>query len=435
MKKTITVLLMLALCLSLCACSAFQKVELPAVPTAAAETEEPAQTPAPVEQEPEPTPAPVEDEPDAAEHRVIVKLERTELTANDPQTGENKILSFIYDTPTVIMDENPEAAAKINEFVGLLNESYYTGEDYGEGYGTGYNNMLTEAEDSYNYMVTNGYGENFFMFSAERSYSVARNDGRVLTLLCNDYSYLGGAHGGYGTRAYCFDVSSGELLTLADLGADEAALHALLKEKILDLAANDADIQERIDGFIPDGEWESSLEALIREGSWYFDHEGIRIFSDLYEISSYAAGMIEFKIPYDELGDLIYSRFLPALPGEGSFRAVEGDALADGSMEILDFVKVFQDGQTVYFIADGAVSEVRLSSVDYSYGFYETLQRWYCSRMEDAALQVVTVIPDGMPNLKLSWMTGQGEQSVLLTQSGEDGSLILLPTGEIEAVG
>ena len=51
MKKTITVLLMLALCLSLCACSAFQKVELPAVPTAAAETEEPAQTPAPVEQD------------------------------------------------------------------------------------------------------------------------------------------------------------------------------------------------------------------------------------------------------------------------------------------------------------------------------------------------------------------------------------------------
>ena len=145
--------------------------------------------------------------------------------------------------------------------------------------------------------------------------------------------------------------------------------------------------------------------------------------------------MVDFVIGYDELGDLITDRLQPIVPGGGSFRAVEGDALADGSTEILDFVKVFQDGQTVYLIADGPVNQVRLSRVDYSYGFYETAQLWYCSRMEDEALQVVTVIPDGMPNLKLSWMSAEGEHSVLLTQSGEDGSLILMPADAVEAVG
>ncbi len=432
MKKTIAVFLILALCLGLCACSSGKKVDLPAVPTA---EPEPAEAPATPEPTPEPAPVPAAEEPSAPARHVIVKIERTVLSANDPQTGERRILSFSYDTPTVIMDDKPEAAAKINEFIGLLNETYYTGEDYGEGYGTGYNNMLTEAEDAYYYMVENSMPDSFYEFNSDRSYSVARNDGRVLTLLCNDYSYTGGAHGIYGTRAYCFDVNSGELLTLADISADEAALRTRIKEKMLDLAANDEDIRERIDGFVAEDDLERSLEVLIREGSWYFDHKGIQVFSDVYEISSYAAGMVSFEIPYDELGDLIDSRFQPEIPGDGSFRAVEGDALADGSMEILDFVKVFQDGQTVYLVADGKLSEVRLSRVDFSFSFYETSQLWYCSEMENAAVQVETVIPDGMPNLKLSWMSAEGEQSVLLTQSGEDGSLILLPDEGIEAVG
>ena len=432
MKKTIAILLMLALCLGLCACSIGKKVELPAVPTAAAE---PAETASPAEQEPEQTPEPEPTAALASDCRVIVKLDKTELTADDPQSGEKTILRFSYETPTVIMEENPDAAARINEFIGLLNESFYTGEDYGEGYGTGYNNMLTEAEDLYNYMAGNGMNDSFYELAAERSYAVARNDGRILTLLCNDYTYTGGAHGIYGTRAYCFDVSTGEVLTLDDITDNADALRALLKDRISDLAANDPDINERISGFMSDEELAAGLEALIREGSWYFDQSGIKVFSDVYEISSYAAGMVGFPISYEELGDLVYDRYRPAAAGDGSFRTVAGDAFTDGSMEIVDFVKAFQDGQTVYFVADGPVSEVRLSRVDFSYSFYETAQLWYCSHMENAALQVVTVIPDGMPNLKLSWRDAQGEQSVVLTQSGEDGSLILLPADEIEAVG
>ena len=55
--------------------------------------------------------------------------------------------------------------------------------------------------------------------------------------------------------------------------------------------------------------------------------------------------------------------------------------------------------------------------------------------MEDSALQLVTVIPDGMPNLKISWRDAEGEKACYLTQSGEDGSLILMPVEDVEAVG
>ena len=79
-----------------------------------------------------------------------------------------------------------------------------------------------------------------------------------------------------------------------------------------------------------------------------------------------------------------------------------------------------------------------MSSVDYfdyNGSFNESAVHWSCSGMENAAVQLVTEIPDGMPNLKIAWRGAAGEQSVFLTQSGEDGSLILMPGDSIEAVG
>ena len=98
-------------------------------------------------------------------------------------------------------------------------------------------------------------------------------------------------------------------------------------------------------------------------------------------------------------------------------------------------LKVFEDGQTVYLEAEGTVEDVRISTVSYSYFFYDIAQLWSCSSMKDSALQLITVIPDGMPNLKISWRSAGVEQACYLTQSGEDGSLILLPVGDVEAVG
>ena len=77
---------------------------------------------------------------------------------------------------------------------------------------------------------------------------------------------------------------------------------------------------------------------------------------------------------------------------------------------------------------------MRLTSVEYAGAFYETAQLWSCSLMRDCALQLETVIPDGMPNLKISYRAMDGLKNLYLTQSGEDGSLILMDDS-IEAIG
>lgn len=439
MKRLFTALLALMLCLSFCACSALQKVDLPPVPTAetvTVPTEAPQEAEAPVPVETEaPTPAPAE-----AVGQVIVNVEKTEQQAYDPQYGETLILSFSYETPVVINEENPVAADRVNEFINLMNEAYYTGDDYGDGTDLydGYNYMLTMAEENYGMQLEMNLESPVFELTSARHIAIPRNDGRVLTLLFNDTNYLGGAHGGYSTRGYSFDMASGAKLTLADLSGDEESLRAFLTEEMLRQVEADADLAEEVQSFA-EGSTEEALSALLRSGSWYLDYDGLVVFSDLYEISSYAAGMISFRIPNETLRGHVDERFLATVdPAAGEMRAVSAADVADGSVEIVDMVKVYDDGETVYLVADGSVKDLRVSSADYfdyNGSFNESAVHWSCSNLQDAAVQLVTVIPDGMPNLMISWRGADGESSVLLTQSGEDGSLILMPVDSIEAVG
>ncbi len=426
MKKLTAIVLLAALCLSLGACSALQKPLPTPVPT---EAPPPVPTPAPT---PEPTPVPTPTPP--AGERVIVSIERTELQAMDPQTGETVILRFSYDTPSVEMEANPEAAAKINEFLALQSDAFYTGEDYGDGYGTGYNNMLTLAEDNYYYQTSSGVEYPNLEMSADRRAAVLRNDGEVLSVLLSDYSYTGGAHGSALSRAYCFDVATGELLTLESISLDPTAFAVYLADTMLQMIADDAQLQERI--YIEPEGLDAAVSALVRDGSWYFDYDGLMIFSDDYELSSHAAGPIGFRIPYDGAAAYLQPRYIPAARAEsGSFSVVPAEAMAEGSTEIIDMVKLGEGTQTLYLIADGTLRDVRLTGVQYTGDFYETAQLWSCSMMHNCAVQIATDIPDGMPNLKLSYHTDEGQRSYYLTQSGEDGSLILLLAESIEAVG
>ena len=434
MKKIVSTVLMLVLCAGLCACGG---VDLPPLPTAApAETPAPAPSAAPAT--PPPTPEQAEPIPvDGLKGSVIVSNRNTEKLAYDPESGEILILRFSYDSPTVIIEENPAAAEKINEFLGMREEAFYTGEDYGDGFGTGYNNMLTLAEDNYLFQTYESETEYpMYELSSAQTVSVLRNDGRVLTLNYFESSYTGGAHGIYSERSYCFDPATGEQITLDALSDDTAALRSFLRGKLVEILMNDENIQQQTYGFIDPDALEETLGTLLREGSWYLDYDGMVVFSDLYEISSYAAGIVSFRIPYAELDGQIDQRFLPDLQAaSGSFKALDADQMTDGSTQIVDMLKVFDEGQTVYLVAEGEVSDVRITSVAYSAFFHDVTQLWSCSAMNDAALQLVTVIPDGMPNLKISWRTAEGEQACYLTQSGEDGSLILLPVEDVEAVG
>ncbi len=428
MKKIFAMLLAGAMIMGLAGCEQLNNVELPPLPTVTPETVEASESPSP-------TPEPTEEPAQEAAGAVTVNVKRTVQQAYDPQNGTQLILTFSYDTPVVYIEGGNETATVINERVAMMDEAYYTGNEYDGMQGTGYNNMLTMAEDNYRYVVETGAEGVPLEMASERSVSVARIDSRVLSLLYNDYMYTGGAHGSYGYEGYCFDLSDGHLITLQELSSDYDSLAAFLVDYMVRMVESDEELAQRIDTtFLPEGSgYAELLSPLLREGSWYFGSEGLVIFPDLYEISSYAAGIVEFTIPYDALAGYIDDKWMPAeVQGSGSIELVRAEDMVDGSTPIIDKLVADQEGSEFYLVARGSISNVTVTEGDYADKFYPSSTLWSCSSMTDEALQTICPLPEGMPQIQVSYRDAEGSHELYLSV-GEDGGPVLTDT--VEAVG
>ena len=433
MKKGLAVTLILLMMLSLCACQgkeAIQQLDLPTPPQATqSAAEQPAEsTAAPIQTAPA---APAEE---SETHRVLVSIKTTSLEQYDPQAGNQLILSFSYETPVVYIEGRDQAAAAINEYLAMVDETYYTGD---VNQGTGFNAMLERAEDNYAYVVGTGAEGIPLEFSCTRSARIERIDDSVINVRLESYEYTGGPHGSYEDRAYVFDAETGERLRLDALSSNYEALSAALVERMVAMANSDPYYAERIpDSFVAPADYAEAFKALLRDGSWYFNRQGLVLFSDVEELGPYAAGITEFSIPYEALKGLIDDRWLPkARQGTGSFTVAPMNQVENGTVEILDKLTVMDQGEELCLKAEGCVYDVILSTVYYTDSFQEQRQLWACSEMDDCALQLITVVPEGLPNLMVRFTDGEGNrQALLLSEDGRNGKPVLVDDS-IQAVG
>ncbi len=429
MKKLIAILLALTMLLSLGACTALKSVEGDPEPQQGDGSEQPS-----VPAETEVLPPEMDTELEALGSQVIVSLNRTEEVFKAPDGTDQTILTFAYDTATVHVEGNDAASERINTSLNVLEEKFYSGTGMGDGIG----GMLEQATD--NYTVATETGDNRPLeFTSSRSASVRRSDSRILSLVYETQVYTGGAHGTYHDRAYVFNTQTGERLTFSAL-CDSPEKLDKLKAYVLEKMFNQA-IEENsgvdLSLFQEEGSLWVKLNALIREGSWTLDESGLVVFSDVYELGSYAAGIIRFRFSYDELSEYIDAKWLPTpREGDGSFSVAYVSDLPEASAKILARVAVDPNGTELCLTADGTVYDVTIVSVEYvSDGFYETSQHWACSYLHNCAVQLATVLPEGMPNVMIRYTSADGSaHKLLVTQSGEDGSLIL-SDDSIAAVG
>lgn len=414
MKKLISLITLLCMMASLYGCDTLEKVseiELPPVPTAetVVEAEQPAD--------------PKSSLKETQHQHIIIKTELSEFEAYDPQYGTELILRFSYETPYIHIPSNTAAEENINEFIAMLNESYYTGESYGSTYDSGcapgYINMLTMAEDNYNYVINSAvnFEGGIAPIVCNRTLTVDRIDERVLSLKYYDYIDMANGQEKIGYKCYNFDTRSGELLTLDLLSDDIEAMKTSISSYI-----------QKVEG--------RQFDVSFAEGDWYFSHRGLHIVTENEAADdTNVNGTWEYVVPSSELADYLKDEYMPdEINDTASFGVVAAETLSESNKEIIDMLRLREDGLTFYLIADGKASDVRISHVDYAEGFFETERLWYCSAMENCGLQLVTGVPEGMPELKLSYRDANGEHVFYLSQSGVDGSYILVDDS-IEAVG
>ena len=421
MKKLLSLLIAAALVFALCGCEEIPTIELPE------ETPQPTAAP---EVTPEPAPETPEEPADPAQ--VIVSITRSVENQYAPDDPQLLLLEFFYDTARVYVDGAEEATAAINDLLSRKEEQFYTGNDYGDGYSDGLNGYLEMALDNYQYVRESGTELNL-TFSATRTVDVKHIGERTLSMVLEDYNYTGGVHGMGVDTALVFDTRTGELLTLDAISDDGEALKAAIVDSLVTICQTDEDYAARL--FETD-DLAGTLGGIVREGKWYFGVDGLTVFSDPYEIGPYASGIITFTVPYGELEGVLKEEYLPVLR---STEATLTAGILTESSNIIDRVVDQEDGDAVMLTLHGAAEDVKISKVLYydlesNSEFFETQTLWYCNFVRSSAVQLMTSLPDGMPNVMISYRDGQGEHRCLLSQSGENGDYVLV-SDTIQPVG
>lgn len=127
------------------------------------------------------------------------------------------------------------------------------------------------------------------------NYKIAYQQGDVLSVVLWDYQYYGGAHGSTRQITHTFDLKTGAEYTLADLmKADSGYVSYIsdtIKQDIVKAGMEDAQL--------------TKFESIAGNQSYYLSDEGLVIYFQQYEYFPYAAGIMEYTIPYADLNQYL----------------------------------------------------------------------------------------------------------------------------------
>lgn len=165
--------------------------------------------------------------------------------------------------------------------------------------------------------------ESFIAYSTDMKLEYTRVDSAIVSFREWYRDYTGGVHGNYGYSGVTFDAVSGELLTLADLMTNEAAM-----EKFCEIAADYCveNVQEQDLVNLSDN-YEAVIRAKFSPGhetdNWYLDAAGITIVCNPYEIGPYAMGPVFITLPYEDIRELLKPQY-QILPESGTAMLTPG---------------------------------------------------------------------------------------------------------------
>ncbi len=216
---------------------------------------------------------------------IDMSTDTEEITADDGTV----LLTKSYSYPVITIEGNNEAAEKINADILSRVESFRANKESEEWAKEGY---VSSQDSEYD----------FIPYMEDIAFGIQRADSNVISFVETSYSFTGGAHGNYGSGGINFNTKTGDIIAFSDLSDDAVAFHEDTLAYNQELAKTEA-YQERM--FSSDFLSPDSLESVLyADGKWYLSTEGLVFISNPYELGPYAAGMIEFVIPYSDLADM-----------------------------------------------------------------------------------------------------------------------------------
>ncbi len=270
--------------------------------------------------------------------------EQLPVSASAPEISFTSVSADDYDYFTgqvqclqITDDNHPELKAGIEEYFNGLVKNFNSGID----------EMNAQAKQQ-----NEDFGDDEYTvkYSDNISVEIMRRDNKLLSFVVNDYTFMGGAHGGGSYTGVNFDVATGKQITLDDLG-DGDAIRSVSKDFILDTIATSS--KEARGNLYSDDiiDYKEVIEEQFSNGNqpeFYLDAVGITYIFQQYDIAPYAAGMISFTVPYSQYSE-INDRYTPLADAPYEFKLSAAgfnssvDYNGDGKLETISLINTWDE--------------------------------------------------------------------------------------------
>ncbi len=199
--------------------------------------------------------------------------------------GEIPVLTYRIDYPVFQSNCNPGAVRAINEY-------YKTMAEEKERYCR--QTLYLQAAEGAKYIQDNipPYAAYEFILT----YHVAYNEGCILSLYMDEYTFQGGAHGSTLRTSQTWNFLTGKQIFLKELCRIYPSMS--LGEKNI-LSAVRQYIQKGI-GLATENYFEDYSSLLVEKwnpDSFYLEPDSLVIYYQQYDIAPYSAGIPEFRLP------------------------------------------------------------------------------------------------------------------------------------------
>ena len=227
-----------------------------------------------------------------ADDGTVLLAERYELPVLELRTEDGKLYTLAENVtanggtgnPAQVTAQNAFNTEMNNVLAGLESEAAQMAAEAKELY----------AENGTSVFLNGSYWTN--ELSLTQTYMT---EGKLLSVAVENYTYYGGVHPNSATRAWSFDLTTGEFLTLDALASEKGDLQGnSLQESIY------WNIYEQIaqkglsEGYFDD--YDSYLQDFPTLATLNFTENGLTVTFDQYVIAPYAAGPQVFSVPYSE---------------------------------------------------------------------------------------------------------------------------------------
>lgn len=203
------------------------------------------------------------------------------------------LLSVTENCPVISLPDNEAAEEKMNmvfEQQHDTNQAYI--EEDTQTARDAYRDLSEEEAASWN-----GYGYGV-------TYKVMYASPKILSIEAESYEWQGTPHPNTWTSSYCFDVTTGKLLSLADIFTDKAQAGKIVEQHIVDTIT----AEPYKDALMED--YESYVSDVLTEDVFYLNQKGLVVICNPYLVTAYVAGIIEIEVPYEDLEGVMNEAYI-----------------------------------------------------------------------------------------------------------------------------